>query len=181
MKRCSKCKEQKHLHEFSKNASEKDGKQRHCRMCRRDAYFQNREKIIENQKKRYDPIKKAEYDKVRRIEKSEKIRAYDRKRAKDAKRIEANKKQTSIRRAAMKARIPSWFGELDKFVLQEAYELTFIRKQATKIAWHVDHIEPLCGKDICGLHTAHNIQVIPATLNVRINNRRKTPAIAGVT
>lgn len=42
--------------------------------------------------------------------------------------------------------------------------------EATGVAHHVDHIYPLAGKLVCGLHVHTNMRVIPASDNLRKNN-----------
>lgn len=37
---------------------------------------------------------------------------------------------------------------------------------------HLDHIEPLTHDKICGLNTAHNLQLLTASTNLRKSNRR---------
>lgn len=75
------------------------------------------------------------------------------------------------RRAKQKQAVPSWYSELDRFVIHEAYDLVYKRKNMTNIKWHVDHMIPFEAKNACGLHTANNIQVIPERLNVTKVNR----------
>lgn len=74
------------------------------------------------------------------------------------------------RRATQKRAVPSWFGEFDSLVISEAYELAKARGDATGTKWEVDHIVPLAGRTVCGLHVAGNIRVITAHENKRKSN-----------
>jgi hypothetical protein len=66
---------------------------------------------------------------------------------------------------------PLWFGELDDLVMTEAYDLISLREVATGFSWNVDHMFPLKGKNVCGLHIWNNVQVIPETVNKSKSNR----------
>jgi hypothetical protein len=67
--------------------------------------------------------------------------------------------------------VPSWYTDFDDFVIEEAARLTRLRAGATGFFWHIDHVVPLQGKTVCGLHIHTNIQVIPAFDNLRKGNR----------
>jgi hypothetical protein len=77
----------------------------------------------------------------------------------------------SNRRASKLKATPAWYSELDKFVLEEAYSLCKIREQETGLQHHVDHIIPLKGNEVCGLHYYKNWQVIPAKENIAKSNK----------
>ena len=62
-------------------------------------------------------------------------------------------------------RVPSWLSQDDKWMLKEAYALARLRTQTFGFVWEVDHIIPLRGETVSGLHTPLNVQVIPKTLN----------------
>lgn len=60
--------------------------------------------------------------------------------------------------------------ELTSFVFQEAKRLQVLREDLTRIKWHVDHIIPIKGKLVCGLHVWNNFAVIPKVENLRKGN-----------
>ena len=77
---------------------------------------------------------------------------------------------TRMRQAAKLNATPHWLNEDHKFMLEEIYELRDLRTQATGVVHHVDHIVPLRGAEVCGLHVPWNLQVIPASANIRKGN-----------
>ena len=75
--------------------------------------------------------------------------------------------KTRKRQAAKIQRTPSWLNEDDFWMMQEAYELAIKRTKLFGFQWDVDHIYPLQGKVVSGLHVPLNLQVIPAIDNYR--------------
>ncbi len=71
-------------------------------------------------------------------------------------------KQTK-RRAA-----PVWRND---FMIEEAYRLASLRTELTGIVWHVDHVVPLQGRTVCGLHVEANLAVITGSENNVKGNR----------
>ena len=69
------------------------------------------------------------------------------------------------RQAAKLQRTPSWLSPDDYWLMEEAYELAVKRTKLFGFQWDVDHIYPLQGKTVSGLHVPLNLQVIPGVLN----------------
>lgn len=78
---------------------------------------------------------------------------------------------TADYRSAKAHRCPAWLSEDDKWMIHEAYVLAATRSKVTGVSWHVDHIVPLRGTTVSGLHVPWNLQVITGCENVRKGNR----------
>jgi hypothetical protein len=78
--------------------------------------------------------------------------------------------QSTEARAMKWQRFPKWATKEDLWLIREAHSLARLREKVTGFKWHVDHIIPLRGKMVSGLHLPSNIQVIPAVMNMKKNN-----------
>ena len=115
----------------------------------------NKDKCTNNSKKRY-------------AEKKDKIKAYvaDYKKTYPEK-ANANKVK---RKAAKKLRTPIWLTDLDFERIENEYKLAALLTKLTGESWHVDHIIPLQGKNVSGLHVPYNLQVLRASENCSKQN-----------
>ena len=76
------------------------------------------------------------------------------------------------RRAAKLERTPLWStSEFEKFAIKEAYICSQEREAATGVKHQVDHIIPLQGVRVSGLHVAANLQVITGKENAEKSNK----------
>lgn len=71
------------------------------------------------------------------------------------------------RKAAKLQATPRW---ADLGTITVLYELADAYRRAG-FSCHVDHIVPLRHSEVCGLHTEHNLQLLPAAENLRKGNR----------
>jgi len=79
--------------------------------------------------------------------------------------------QTTMRKAYVKLRTPLWLTEIDHERIQNEYKLSAILKKLTGQNWHVDHIIPLVGKNVSGLHVPGNLRVILGKDNLSKANK----------
>ncbi len=67
---------------------------------------------------------------------------------------------------------PKWLTIEQLAQIESVYILATNLEKQTGVKYHVDHIIPLQGKDVCGLHVPWNLQAIPATQNLQKGSRR---------
>lgn len=145
-----------------------------CAICRasysRHQYESSRDKVLNRQRERYAADPKAKLARNRAwAEVNRKSRRASSKRLREA-RPELFATHAARRRAAKLQRSVAWFGEFDEFVTLEAAALAARRRALTGLDWAVDHMLPLRGREVSGLHCAQNLQVIPRALNGRKRN-----------
>jgi hypothetical protein len=78
---------------------------------------------------------------------------------------------TACRHTAKMQRQPSWLTKEDKQYIRCLYQLSAMRSRESGIEWNVDHVVPLQGENVSGLHVPWNLQVIPASDNFKKNNK----------
>lgn len=161
---CNKCKEFKT--KFHKDSGKKDGLCTVCVDCKRantkSWVDKNPERAKKNSLNCYYKNRNNVEFKSKRAEASKQWREANphKHRAKEAKRRGQKLKAT-----------PPWLTNEQLAHMQRTYKLCAIISDATGESYHVDHIVPLQGKNICGLHVPWNLRVITAKHNLAKGNK----------
>lgn len=141
-RKCKKCFSILPEEHFSKQISSSQGIRSTCKDCASKEgklyYKENKEEINERHKKHYN------------VNKSLYMKKYQK------------------RRAQKKKALPAWYGDFDGFVLEEMYDLCKLKEIMFKKHYEIDHIVPLQGNKVCGLHWYKNWQIL-----TRAENRSK--------
>ena len=74
------------------------------------------------------------------------------------------------RYASKMKRTPAWLTPIDFERMENEYKLATLQSKITGTIWHVDHIIPLQGKYVSGLHVPANLRAIPGADNIRKRN-----------
>ena len=160
-KACSKCQTTKSFSEFHKHKGKPHGLARWCKACVK--------------------VNSANYYKIRPAEDRQKAqRGWQ-----DLNRSHVNSYNNNWRkanpdkhaarqgqrRASKLKATPSWLSDEQKAHIKRLYSLSKTMSDITGINYHVDHIIPLKGENVCGLHVPWNLQVLRADLNIKKSNK----------
>ena len=172
MKQCSVCKEKKSFLAFHKQGKSYRSA---CKNCRKGEHVDRYEANKADWNQKAVDWRAANPDKAKLIYKkfSELNRAQ--RNANKRSWVQANKGHVNAynvkRHAAKLQRTPTWLTEFDLLKIKCLYQLAAMRNRESDQKWHVDHIIPLQGEFVSGLHVPSNLRVIPAVENNRKYNR----------
>jgi len=78
---------------------------------------------------------------------------------------------TSLRKRRHRNATPPWLTAKQKTEIKQLYLIAITMSNTTGQRYVVDHIVPLLGKDVCGLHVPWNMQVITQEENLKKSNK----------
>jgi len=153
MKICTKCQTTKPLDGFYKRSRAPDGLEAWCKVCRLD---HNRAWFARN-KEKHTKLTQSWYE-----------RNKEQHLARSKSYYEANKERYLeyfyAREERTKRATPLW---ANREAIRAVFAAARQKTEETGIPHDVDHIIPLRGKKVSGLHVECNLQVIPASINRR--------------
>lgn len=169
MKVCSCCREEKPFEFFAKVSRNKTGLDVYCKNCRKD----KKATWYKNNKEHADAYGRAYYrDNPDFRERLKVINSEYRKENRALPKAKAKKNsRESKRRATRLQAAPSWLSLDQRKSIEEFYWLAQDLKCVSGQDYHVDHIVPLQGKNVCGLHVPWNLQILPSEINLSKSNR----------
>jgi 5-methylcytosine-specific restriction endonuclease McrA len=186
MKTCNTCQQSKPATEFNKDRAKKDGLCFKCKDCQKTYREANKEKF-----KAYSKVYYEEYrDKIKAYSKTyreankekikAKVKAYREANKEKFKALNKAYKQTNpgkvnalnMKRYAQKLQAtPPWLTKKHLSEIQKWYKLAKDLQHLSEEPLEVDHIVPLQGKNVCGLHVPWNLQILPKSENISKGNK----------
>ena len=158
---CTKCKIEKNTECFSAQRRQcKDCRANYLREIKKQRYLKNPKKYIDDTRQwRLQNIEKKQSYRKKEYEKNRTCSIIA------AREYRQNNKDkitfwSRYRQLVKLERVPKWVDSKERWMIEEIYILARLRTKLTGVPWQVDHIIPLQGNLVSGLHTANNLQVI---------------------
>jgi hypothetical protein len=158
---CKTCQTLKPISEFYKQAARGGyGVRGSCKVCDNQKKKEYRQTLGDNLLER----KRQEY------ERNKEVRLANKKQYRQNNKGKINA-LVAARKKVIKQRTPKWLTETDKQMIVDIYNLAALKTKIFGFSWHVDHVIPLQGKTVSGLHVPNNLQVIDGIENIKKKNK----------
>jgi len=168
-KKCTVCKAEKPLEQFHRKKGARLGRYSQCKPCCKVIQDKIRKEstTLKERSKAYAKTYATKHH-AKKLEAQRKWRQANKEKQNKLiakwKKLNAHKSRhyTNQRRARKLQAIPPWF---------EKEKVDLVYKKAKEWGFVVDHVIPLLGKNVCGLHCWANLQLLDAELNGKKGNR----------
>jgi hypothetical protein len=171
---CTVCCLERDLESFYKTKDGKFGRHSMCKVCLLSKNKASREKTkleIKSQKQAYYLANKESINEKNRVNYL----------ANRQSRLETSKRwkklnhhkvisSASLRKKKIRIATPKWLSTQHRAEIENFYWLAKDLTAVSGETYHVDHIVPLRGENVCGLHVPWNLQVLPADINLAKSN-----------
>lgn len=77
----------------------------------------------------------------------------------------------TMRKKVVKQRTPTWLSDFDRLKIKCYYSVAAMLTRNNDEPWHVDHVLPLQGEHVSGLHVPSNLQFLRGVDNIRKKNK----------
>ena len=166
---CSRCRKDKDPELFSRSKNSR-GRNYWCKDCQKD---HNKTWMKENSSHRKKYAKR--YRKENREERVQRKREWDAENAEHRRNYRAlnrdyYRERAQFRYCRKRSATPKWLSDDHIARIRELHWLANDLRKVTGETYHVDHVVPILGEDVCGLHVPWNLQILPADINVSKNN-----------
>ena len=161
LKTCKTCNTEKSVSDFYKQSTRGlFGVRGTCKACdnsKKTLYREaNKEKLLELKKVSYQKNKDKNLETKKKYRQSNKAKINH---------------LVALRKKTIKQRTPAWLTDFDKLKIKCMYMVASMLTRENKESWHVDHIIPLQGKKVSGLHVPNNLQVMFSKENISKKNK----------
>lgn len=193
MKTCTNCKIDKPVTEyyFRKDTNTYRNACKMCVVSRTNKYYKDNIDKVKIQRKEYRESEQGKETRrkytnstrgkeiIKKNDKDRYIRHRD-KRLREQKKYRNSEKGRLIHarkdaayRAGLKTATPEWLTEEHKQWILWIYKQCKLLSSKDDIIYHVDHIHPLNGDNVCGLHVPWNLQILTEKENLSKGNKHE--------